>query len=71
MSPEISFHPREQKDLNKILECYEHEGGTSVATRFEDEFRASVERVRLNPRHFPFYWNQRLFRRYKLKTFPT
>lgn len=55
MSPGISFHPRVQKDLNEILDFYEQEGGTNIAARFEDEFRASVELVRQNPRHFPFY----------------
>ena len=70
MSPGISFHPRVQKDLNEILDFFEQEGGTNIAARFEDEFRASVELVRQNPRHFPFYWTQRLFRRCKLKTFP-
>lgn len=62
MNRGISFHPLVQKDLNEILDFYEQEGGSNVAARFEDEFRASLELVRLNPRHFPFYWNQRLFR---------
>lgn len=70
MSQRVSFHPLLQQDLNDILDYYEAEAGTEIAARFEEEFRAAVEAIKRQPRHFPYYLSQRRFRRYKLPTFP-
>ena len=70
MSSRLTFHPLVQKDLNEILAYYEDEAGPEVADRFEFEFRTAVESIKAQPRHFPFYLKQRLYRRYNLPTFP-
>ena len=70
MSHTLSFHPLVQKDFNAILAYYETEAGLQVADRFEAEFRAAVVCINAAPRQFPFYLNQRRFRRCRLSTFP-
>jgi len=70
MSHPISFHPLVQRDLNEIITYYESEASPEVADRFEAEFRTALASIKSHPRHFPFYLNQRRFRRCRLGTFP-
>jgi plasmid stabilization system protein ParE len=70
MSRKLTFHPLVQKDLNEILAYYESEAAPEVADRFVAEFRSAVASIKDNPRHFPFYLNQRRYRRCRLSTFP-
>ena len=70
MSSPISFHPLVQKDLNEIIAYYESEATLEIAARFEAAFRAAVISIKDQPRHFPFYLNQRHFRRCTIRNFP-
>ena len=70
MSLRLGFHPLVQRDLNEILDRYASEAGLETADRFESEFRAALVKIKNNPRHFPFYQNQRRYRRCRLSTFP-
>ncbi|MCX6868803.1 MAG: type II toxin-antitoxin system RelE/ParE family toxin, partial [Verrucomicrobia bacterium] len=66
----LSFHPLVQRDFNEIIAYYETQATPEVADRFEAEFRAAVACIKASPRHFPYYLNQRRFRRCRLSTFP-
>ena len=70
MSLRLGFHPLVQRDLNEILDYYASEAGLETADRFESEFRAALVNIQRNPRYFPFYQNQRRYRRCRLSTFP-
>jgi plasmid stabilization system protein ParE len=70
MSGRLTFHPLVQKDLNEILSYYEQEASPDVADRFEAEFRNALAAIKENPRHFPYYFKQRRYRRFSLPTFP-
>ena len=70
MSSNLSFHPLVQNDFNEIIAYYESEATLEIAARFETEFRAAVASIKAQPRHFPFYLNQRRFRRCTIRNFP-
>lgn len=70
MSRTLTFHPLVQKDLNEILAYYEMEASAEVADRFEDELRTALASIRKHPRQFPYYLNQRRYRRCALRNFP-
>ena len=70
MSRRLTFHPLVHKDLNEILSYYEQEASPEVADRFEAEFRDALAAIKENPRRFPHYLKQRLYRRFLLPTFP-
>ena len=70
MSRTLTFHPLVQKDRNEILAYYETEASVEIADQFEQELRAAIASIKENPRHFPFYLNQRRYRRCSLPTFP-
>ena len=70
MARGLTFHPLVQRDFNEIIDYYGDEAGPHVAERFETEFRAAIDEIKTNPRHFPFYLSQRRYRRHKLQTFP-
>jgi plasmid stabilization system protein ParE len=66
----LTFHPLVQKDFNEIIDYYYDEAGPHVADRFETEFRNAIDEIKAQPRHFPFYFSQRRYRRHSLRTFP-
>jgi plasmid stabilization system protein ParE len=70
MNFSLSFHPLVQRDFNEILDDYHEKAGAHVADRFESEFRLAIDQIRDNPRHFPYYHQQRRYRRHSLKSFP-
>lgn len=70
MNKPLRFHPLVQKDFNEILEFYENQAGPDIAARFEDEVRMALRAIRQDPKHFPFYLKQRLYRRCRLAIFP-
>jgi len=67
----LEFHPAVQKDFNDALDYYEREAGMNIANRFEVEFRAAIMAIKAGPTRFPYYQQSPLFRRVRLKTFPT
>mgnify|MGYP000163805026 CR=1 FL=1 len=70
MSLKLGFHPLVQRDLNEILDYYVLEAGLETADRFESEFRVAIANIQNNPRHYPFYYQQRRYRCCRLSTFP-
>ncbi|MCW5549323.1 MAG: type II toxin-antitoxin system RelE/ParE family toxin [Opitutaceae bacterium] len=66
----LEFHPAVQHDFNAAVDYYETAGGPNLADRFEAEFRACLESIRVNHRSFAFYQGSQVFRRIRLQGFP-
>jgi plasmid stabilization system protein ParE len=66
----LTFHPLIQQDFNEIVDYYHEQVGFHVADRFELEFREAIDEIKANPRHYPYYQQQRRYRRHMLRSFP-
>jgi plasmid stabilization system protein ParE len=64
----IGYNRRVSSDLHDILEYYEKRGGKKLGDEFFDELTATVQSIRSNPSHFPYYRDKT--RRANLTRFP-
>ena len=65
----LEFHPAVLGDYNEALDFYEG-AGEQVVLRFEVEYRAALQALRVMPGRFPPYLGSKTFRRVRLRNFP-
>lgn len=64
----VRFSSGANADVRRILEYYKREAGSEIARDFYEELDATIERMKLWPRAFPFVRYE--LRRAVLKKFP-
>lgn len=66
----IIYHKLIPKDLGRVLDYYEVEGGTALSERFFQDAEITVTKLANNPERYHIIEEQKGIRRAPLKTFP-